>query len=455
MKYFYLIFIGFFISSCAKPYTQNEIAQDVKIEDFKNSYELKAERTDSIFDIFNDNELQELIKIALNNNNDIFIYNNRIKIAKSQIKIATSKQMPNLNLSSSYQFNKDSSLNANLMASWELDIYGKYANLKNAQEEIHNIAKNNLDLFKISLISDVSLAYFNIKYLATNIILTKERIKNYYDLMDIVDSMYDNGFIDFSTYLDNKNTLRQEEQNLDALLNTYEENKNKLKFLINNKDYDFKDEIYNFYIPRFHVNLDNSVNIILNRPDIRAQISNLNVAVYNLNSVKTSLYPSINLNGSLSKTLLSPMGAGELAYQILASLTLPIFSRSEIYENIKISDYTRLEAYYTLQKYIHTALNEIENAIYALETNKKKLLNSTEILKDNEEILKTIKESNKLGLIDFSEYIKAINNNISMIKDNNMAYFNTISATIYLYRSIGGNTNDITQNDKNEIEAKN
>lgn len=455
MKYFFLILIGIFISSCAAPYTNEEISQDFKIDDFKNTYDLTKQQTDSIFNVFDDEELKNLIEIALKQNSDIFIYDSRIKTAASQVKLAISKFMPNIDGSISYQFNKDSTINTNLMASWELDIFGKYASSKNAYEEMYEIAKQNLDFFKISLISDVSLAYFNIKYLQTNIILTKERIKNYYDLLDVMNTMYQNGFINFSDFLENKALLQNEEQTLNSLLNDYEAKKNELRVLINDKDYKFVDSTYDFNIPKFYVNLSNSVDIILNRPDIRAQISNLNAAVYNLNSAKASLYPTISLSGSLGKTLLSPNGVGDLAYQILTSLTLPIFSRMEIYENIKISDYTRLEAYYTLQKAIYTALSEIENAIYALQNNQKTLSVSIEMLEENEEILAVLKESNELGLIDFVEYINALNSNLLMIKNNNTSYFNTISATIYLYRSIGGNKNDINLNDDAQSYSEN
>lgn len=455
MKYFFLILIGIFISSCAAPYTNEEISQDFKIDDFKNTYDLTKQQTDSIFNVFDDEELKNLIEIALKQNSDIFIYDSRIKTAASQVKLAISKLMPNIDGSISYQFNKDSTINTNLMASWELDIFGKYASSKNAYEEMYEIAKQNLDFFKISLISDVSLAYFNIKYLQTNIILTKERIKNYYDLLDVMNTMYQNGFINFSDFLENKALLQNEEQTLNGLLNDYEVKKNELRVLINDKNYKFVDSTYDFNIPKFYVNLSNSVDIILNRPDIRAQISNLNAAVYNLNSAKASLYPTISLSGSLGKTLLSPNGVGDLAYQILTSLTLPIFSRMEIYENIKISDYTRLEAYYTLQKAIYTALSEIENAIYALQNNQKTLSVSIEMLEENEEILAVLKESNELGLIDFVEYINALNSNLLMIKNNNTSYFNTISATIYLYRSIGGNKNDININDDAQSYSEN
>ncbi len=444
MKYFLYIFVAIFFVSCANPYTQEEIADDFYVGSFKNTYSLNAEQTDSIFDVFNDDELKHIVNLALHNNSDMFIYDSRIKIAQSQVKLAIANWLPSIDGGVSYNFNGDSTLDTNLMASWELDMFGKNVSSKNAYEEMLKVAKENLEYFKISLISDVALAYFNIKYLQSNIILTRERIKNYYDLVSVMDTQYKNGFINFSDFLENKTLLQQEEQTLNTLLNEYEEKKNELRVLINDSNYQFDEQEYNFFIPNFYVNLDNSVSIILNRPDIKAQIGNLNAAVHNLNAAKAQMYPTISLSGSLGKTLVSPSGVSDLAWSILSSLTLPIFSRMEIYENIKISDYTRLEAYYTLQKAIYTALSEIENAIYELEANKNTLKTSIEMLNDNEEVVATLKQSNELGLIDYVEYLTALNYNLSMIKNNNTAYFDTISATIYLYRSIGGNINDTT-----------
>lgn len=438
-----IILCSIFMVSCSQIYTEEALKADFDIDTLKNSYLDRADSSDSIYDIFSDKELKSLISLALGHNSDIFIYNNRINMAKSQVKLALSKQLPSLDGSASYSYNGDSTINTSLAASWELDLFGKYAFAKDAQMENLNLAKSNLDFFKVSLISDVALGYFNLKYLQSNIKLTRERIKNYYDLVAVMDIMYKKGLIAFSDFLENKVYLQQEEQSLNTLLNSLEEQKNALRVLINDNNYDFgSEEEYQFFIPTFHVNLDSSADIILNRPDIKGEIASLNAAVYNLNSAKAQLYPTINLSGSLSKAILSP---GEFAYQILSSLTMPLFSRFEIYENIKISDYTRLEAYYTLQKGVNTALSEIENAIYSLDSNKKTLQISIEMLKQNEEVLELLKSSNELGLIDSVEYLTALNNHLSMMKNNNTSYYNTISATIYLYRSIGGNVRDISE----------
>ncbi|RDU57583.1 TolC family protein [Helicobacter sp. MIT 99-5507] len=166
MKLFYIILLALFFASCASPYTQEELNSEFKLDDFKNSYDLRDEKTDSLFDIFNDDELKKLIDMALLKNSDIFIYDSRLKIAESQLKIAISNLMPSVNGNIGYRFNGDSSIDTSLMASWELDLFGKYTNAKNAYEEQLNIANENLEFFKISLVSDIALAYFNLKIFA-------------------------------------------------------------------------------------------------------------------------------------------------------------------------------------------------------------------------------------------------------------------------------------------------
>lgn len=450
---------GVLFVACSATYTQENLSDDFKISEFRNAYSQSAEKTDSLFQIFGNDELRNLAHTALNQNSDIFIYETRIKSAESQAKLAIAKQMPSIDASASYNFNGDSTINTSLMASWELDIFGKYASAKNAQDENINIAKSNLKYFQISLISDITLSYFNLKFMQNNIALTKERIVNYREMLDIMDSMYKGGLMSFSDFLEKKMDLQSEEQSLNTLLNDYEAKKNEIRVLINERNYDFDDahitvqinenahknrEFYilplSLEVPDFSVNLSSPANIILNRPDISAQIATLNAAVYNLNSAKAQMYPTLNVSGSLGKAFLQP---AEFVYNILASLAMPLFSRFEIYENIKISDYTRLEAYYALQKGINTAFSEIENALYSLETNKANLTTSLDILSQNEEVLELLSESFHLGLIDRAEYLLAINNNLAMIKSSNTAHFNTISAIIYLYRAIGGNENDI------------
>ena len=458
-----------FFVACSATYTEEALRGDFQMEDFRNAYSQSAEKTDSLYEVFSDSELKSLIRTALSQNSDIFIYETRIKSAESQVRLAISKQIPSIDASASYNYNGDSTINTSLMASWELDIFGKYASATDAQYENLSSAKSNLKFFQISLISDIALAYFNLKYMQNNIIVTKERIVNYREMLNIMDSMYKGGLVSFSDFLERKMDLQSEEQSLNTLLNEYEAQKNEIRVLINNRNYGFNDESVlakvddnalqeGFYgghfdnlpsaeVPNFNVNLSSSANIILRRPDISAQIASLNAAVHNLNSAKAQMYPTLNLSGSLGKAFLQP---AEFVYSIVASLAMPLFSRFEIYENVKISDYTRLEAYYTLQKGVNTAFSEIENAIYSLETNKANLKTSFEILSQNKEVLELLSQSFKLGLIDSAEYLLAINNHLAMVKSSNTSHFNTISAIIYLYRSIGGNDSDITIADLGE-----
>ena len=464
MKNFILLVLcgafALLFNACSATYTPESLKSDFEMGDFRNAYSQNAERTDSLFEVFKDDNLKKLIHSALSQNSDIFIYETRIKSAESQVRLAISKQIPSIDASASYSYNGDSTINTNLMASWELDIFGKYASATDAQYEQLDVAKNNLKYFQISLISDIALAYFNLKYLQNNIVLTKERVINYREMLEIMDFMYKSGLVSFSDFLEKKADMQSEEQSLNTLLNDYEAKKNEIRTLINNRNFVFDDSHIteqisqdahkrgyfvlmpqSFDMPDFNVNLNSSANIILNRPDISAQIASLNAAVHNLNSAKAQMYPTLNLSGSLGKAFLQP---AEFVYNILASLAMPLFSRFEIYENIKISDYTRLEAYYTLQKGVNTAFSEIENAIYSLETNRVNLKTSLEILSQNDEVLNLLEQSYYAGLIDKAEYLLATNNNLAMIKSSNTAHFNAISAIIYLYRAIGGNDSDIT-----------
>lgn len=443
MRMWIMAAFGVFMAACSAPYSEDLLKNEF---DYGNisPYFNAQKSTDSIFDIFQNADFRDLVNLALKNNSDIFIYENRINIAKSQAKIALSNQMPSLNANASYQFNGDSSINTNLMASWELDIFGKYAQSKNAYDELINAAHANLAYFKISLISDIALAYHNIKYLTSNIELTKMRIKNYYDLVEIMNQTYKSGLVDFANFMETKAFLQSEEQNLNMLQNSLIAQINAIKILLGDMNFEAKNIVGEMgAIIYLGVNLESSAEIILNRPDIKAQIANLNANIYRLNSARAQMYPSINLSGSLSKAFLNPT---DLAYQIVSSLALPLFSRFEIYENINIAKYTQMESYYSLQKAIYTAASEINNAIYQIQTNKNLLQISNEMLNENIEILEVLRESNALGLVDSIQYLNAINSNLLMMKNNNTAHFNTISSIIYLYRAIGGNLGDIESN---------
>lgn len=108
------------------------------------------------------------------------------------------------------------------------------------------------------------------------------------------------------------------------------------------------------------------MQLLSNRPDVKAAEQALAVAYYNTNTARANFYPHITLSGSAGWTNsagASIVNPGKLLASAIASLTQPLFQNGANIANLRIAKAQQEEAKIQFQTALLNAGNEVSNAL--------------------------------------------------------------------------------------------
>ena len=408
--------------------------------------------------LIDDKTLHSLLYIALENNTNVLTMASRIKQAKSQVKINTASMLPTINgsINSSYIDRRTlsqstmirpgaNSINASVGMSWELDLFGKLNALRQSSKKDYATAQSNLAYAQISLIAEVASLYFTLRENANTLHLAKNTLENLQHIESINAEKLQVGLIDIATYQSFVANTTTQKNNYESLLYTFEQNKNALLVLLNiesselHKHIDFMESAYAFpQITTFYIDKMPS-EILLSRPDIESSLYALHSQLYKQTSAKAARLPSISLSGSVGEILYSSAGAGSLVFQIANSITAPLLNRTSLKQNYLIQKELSKEAYYTLQNNINTALGEIENALFDIESKKRQTQNTQNAYEVAIKAYESNRAKNTRGLLDTNDFLTQENTYLSSQTQLFTAKTQEILSLITLFKALGGN----------------
>lgn len=161
--------------------------------------------------------------------------------------------------------------------------------------------------------------------------------------------------------------------------------------------------------------------------------------LYKQTNAKAARLPSISLSGSVGEILYSSAGAGSLVFQIANSITAPLLNRTSLKQNYLIQKELSKEAYYTLQNNINTALSEIENALFDIESKKRQTQNTQNAYEVGLKAYESNSAKNTRGLLDKNDFLTQENTYLSLQTQLFNAKTNEILSLITLFKALGGN----------------
>ena len=409
------------------------------------------------YTLFDDAQLHALLDIALERNTNVLIMASRLKQAKSQVKINTASMFPTINgnIGTNYTDRRTqsqsllvrpgtNSTSANLSLSWELDLFGKLNALRQSSKKDEQSAQANLQNAQISLLAEVSTLYFTLRDNAYNIALSTQILENLREIESIGEQQYQKGLIDINTYKSLKATLITQQNTLESLRYTYEQNKNALLVLLDINDGDLR-EIVQFLdtpkdlptIARFDVQSIPS-EVLLERPDVRSSVFALHSQLYKVTNAKAARLPTISLNGSIGQILYSNVAANSLVFQIANSIAAPLLNRVSLRENQKIQQELSKEAFHTLQNTINTALSEIENALFDRDSKQRQVRNNKAVLELSKQAYESDVAQWERGVIDLSAFLTNKNAHLSTQAQYFSSQVSEILAMVTLFKAFGG-----------------
>ncbi len=406
---------------------------------------------------YKDENLNLLIVEALKNNDDLKLAVARIEEARHRLGFAEADRFPVINANATgarQKTSKEASLSGreytnnyfSLSASvaYELDLWGKIKNRKDAALSALFSTKAGKDALKLSLVSNAATVYFNLISLGRQIQTTENMLKSYKGIYEFRMKQYEHGVLDEMVVLqakaqyDSVKILLENLKEQDAVL------KSTLSLLLGRTP----DEI--FY--KFHdinTNLPEPIAVpallpsllLENRPDIVQAEEAVKAANFQIGSAKAAYFPSISLTGALglhSFELDNLMQSSARMWNIGGNLLEPIVDFGRINSNVNISEAQQKEAVIEYVKAVKTAFKEVYDALIKIKTSNNKLSAQKEELKALERVLTLANKKYDVGVVDYLTVLDAqrgyLNASLNLISYQT----EVINNQVVLYKVLGG-----------------
>lgn len=398
-------------------------------------------------ELFTDPQLQALIEQGLQNNTDLRSAQLQIEEAEAALMSAKLAFLPSFALSpqgtiSSFDGGKATkTYTLPVTASWELDIFGRLRNAKQQAKALYAQSKDYQQAVRTQLIAGIANVYYTLLMLDEQLAISqqteeawKETVASTRALMDAglaneaATSQMEAAYYSVQTsILDLKEQINQVENSLALLLaetpRRYERGK-----------------LADQRLPE-DVAVGVPMQMLSNRPDVRAAERSLEQAFYATNQARAAFYPSIVLSGSAGWTnsagsmIVNP---GKFLASAVGSLTQPLFNKGQIMAQYRIAKAQQEEASLSFQQALLNAGSEVNDALVACQTSKAKTLLFEKQIQSLEKTLESTSLLMEHGTTTYLEVLTARQSLLSAQLSQTANRFTEIQSVINLYQALGG-----------------
>jgi len=336
------------------------------------------------FEVFKDEQFQELIRTALVQNYDLREAVARVEAARANLGLTRADQFPTIAASADLTTLRNSSGGSlplpeginrertfgsvllNLL-SFEVDIWGRLRRATEAARADLLATEENRKAVITTLVSDVATAYFNLLELDLELDIAKRTLATREESLRLIKVRQEGGV---ATMLE----VRQAEQLVYSATQTIpdterqiEQTENQISLLLGKNPGAVtrgRRLTEQEQPPSVPPGLPSS--LLERRPDIRAAEQNLVAANAIIGVAKAAYFPRISLTGLLGfeSNQLSGLFTGPTrTWQFVPQVTQPIFTAGRIKSNVRLARAQQQVALVQYERAIQTAFREVSDAL--------------------------------------------------------------------------------------------
>ena len=334
--------------------------------------------------LFADEQLQALIEKGLQNNTDLQSARLRVKQAEATMLSAKLALLPSFALAPQgtiSSFDKHEAVETYslpLTASWQFSLFG--GDVRNAKKQAQALLEQSRDYeqaVQTQLIAGIANIYYTLQMLDAQLSISEETEHSWGESVKSTRALMNAGMANEaavsqmeaahlgvqSSILDLKEQINQVENSLSLLLAEPVHRMERTSWK----------ESSPLYVEQLSIGLP--VQLLANRPDVRAAERTLESAFYATNVARSAFYPSVTLSGSAGWTN-SAGGAivnpGKFLASAVGSLTQPLFAQGRIVGQYKIAKAQQEQASLAFQQALLNAGAEVNEALVACQTGQEK-----------------------------------------------------------------------------------
>lgn len=335
------------------------------------------------WEVFQDEELQKLIRAALAENLDLKVAASRIAQAQANVGITRADQFPAINGTGSASRIRNPSnpvfpaFEANLSqlglsAVWQLDFWGRYRKATEAARAELAASEWGRKAIIGTLVANVATAYFTLRELDLELEVSNRTLTARRESLKLNQTLEQGGAISRMDVHQAEILVEQAARAIPQLQKRIEQQENLISVLLGRNPGEVARGlplVQQPAPPSVPAGLPSS--LLERRPDIRQAELRLIAANARIGAAKAAWFPQISLTGTAGYQAYSIQGLFDSkVYNIGAGLTQPIFDFGRIRGNIRLTEAQKEELIASYQQSVQQGFREVSDALIAIQKNR-------------------------------------------------------------------------------------
>jgi multidrug efflux system outer membrane protein len=402
--------------------------------------------------VFQDPQLQELIRAALKQNYDLQLATERINAARAQVSITRSNLFPQVQGQGDFLGGKENTaqsrfnfLTLTADAAFQLDFFGKLRRATEAARAELLATEDARQTVVLTLVSDIASDYFALLQLDLELEITHNTVKAQEGSVKLTNFRLDHGVATRLDVLQAQQTLdianaqipdlerqiAQEEDAISILLGNYPQAVTRGRTLVEQP-----------LPPEVPAGLPSS--LLERRPDIREAEQILVAANAEIGVAKAQFFPQIALTASGGgafgrSSVFSGLMSSQLGiWSYGANVSQPIFTGGALRGNLKLAASQHKQALISYQQTIQRAFGDVSDALIGYQKFHQVRLRQENTVADLQESVRLSNMRYQGGTTTYLEVLDGQRALFSAELTLAQARGNEYQSLVQLYRSLGG-----------------
>jgi multidrug efflux system outer membrane protein len=402
--------------------------------------------------VFQDPQLQELIRIALKQNYDLQIATERINAGRAQVAITRSNLFPQVQGNGDFSGGKEHNfqtksnfLTLTADAAFQLDFFGKLRRATEAARAQLLATEDARQTVILTLVSDLASDYFALLQLDLQLQITQDTVSTQVDSVKLTRLRLERGVATKLDVLQAQQVLDTANAQIPDLERQIAQEENAISILLGN---------YPQAVPRglplVEQHLPPEVppglpsSLIERRPDIREAEQNLVAANAEIGVAKAQFFPQISLTGSgggafgrssaFSGLMSSQLGTWSYGAQV----SQPIFTGGALRGNLRLAESQHQQLLLAYQQSIQRAFGDVSDSLIGYQKLRQVRVRQQDTVADLQETVRLSTMRYQGGTTTYLEVLDGQRSLFAAELTLAQARGNEYQSLVQLYRALGG-----------------
>ena len=415
------------------------------------------------WELFDDPQLQELIRIALQENKDLKIAIERVEEARARYGFTKADLWPQVDASATaggLRFNSGSLIHTpegeaatstatetsiyalSADVSWEIDFFGRIRRATEAQRALFLGTQEARRSVVLTLVADVARAYFELRAFDLQLEIARRTLASRRESLQLARDRFEGGITPETDFRQAEAELHRVEAIVADLEAAVAQKENELSVLLGrNPGPILRGRSVTEQKQPAAVPAGLPSQLLERRPDVLAAEQVLAARTANIGQAKALLFPRISLTGSFgfNSTEFDTLFDGpSKAWNIIGNLLQPIFNAGKNRRRVEMTESQQRQTLYEYERTILQAFRETDDALVVYRKTGEQRLSQGARVAAERKVLELAEMRYRGGVAAYLEVLDAQRSLFGSELDETQTIGRNLVSLVQLYKALGG-----------------